>query len=91
MILEQQGINPMKATEANLTKQLLARLSIRSGKHVNSGRFFYHELTDGQAKLFHAVLERPDMEDVLNEWQLEGCAAFHHRHGQILILSDRCI
>jgi hypothetical protein len=81
----------MQATEANLTSQLLARLSVRLGKHVNSGRFFYHELTDGQAKLFHAVLKRSDMEDVLNDWLLEGCANFHHKHGQIQVLSSNYI
>ena len=80
----------MQATKANLIKQLLFQLSVRTGKHVNSGRLFYCELTESQAKLFHEVLKRSDMEDELNGWLLEGCVLLYHKHGQVQILSSYC-
>ena len=76
----------MQATESNLCHQLLSRLSVRLGKHVDSGRFWYYELTASQAKLFREVLKRPDMQDALNDWELEGCVNFYHKRGSVQIL-----
>lgn len=76
----------MQATESNLCHQLLSRLSVRLGHHVNSGRFWYYELTESQAKLFRAVLRHPDMQDALNDWELEGCVNFYHEHGSVQVL-----
>lgn len=76
----------MQATESNLCHQLLSRLSVREGQCVNSGRLWYHELTESQVKLFHAVLRRPDMQDALDNWELEGCANFFHKRGSVQVI-----
>jgi len=75
----------MQATEANLTRQLLARLSDLKGRQVKSGHLFVHQMTEAQEQLFWKVLNRPDMSEQMDTWFLDDCATFTARQGSVSV------